>query len=271
MINLKKTGLTLSIFALLATTAYAEHQTFTFNINSNSIQNKVVPQSITIDNNTQSIKDLAKSNTVNKYDDLDSTIKDLAQRLLNSSRINQRHLDEIAITSFVDLHQFTKTSHFGRTISESFFDELFTRGFNITDFRGQEDLTINSNGEYFLTRDSQLLNKVVKNSYILVGTYSKFEDSILINARIINNTSGRIVASAKSYYNSTDCKLLENCKKKRRINIVSHDDYVIRKIASTPTNYISNKTTQASAICKTTKSRKLRYRSRKTNELSLIN
>ena len=154
---------------------------------------------------------------------LNKTIVDLADRLFSSSRIRNTNMSDIAITSFVDLDQFNKTTHFGRTISESFFDELFVRGFNVTDFRGQNSLSVNANGEYFITRNVEKLSKNIMNQYVLVGTYSKFEDSISINARIMDNSNGRIVASARSYYHSTDCKILENCieKKPRKLAIVT--------------------------------------------------
>ncbi len=202
---------------------------------------------------------------------LNTTIEDLAQKLLKSSRIPNIELEDIAITSFVDLHQFQKTTNFGRVISESFFDVLFTRGFNISEFRGQDNLTINANGEYFLTRDIKKLNKDVSNKYVLVGTYSKFEKKILISTRIINNTSGKIVAAARSYYNTNDCTVLNTCKKPRKINIKSHDSYVIRKISSEPINYHYNTNNNATAIYKTSYVKQNTKQTTKMKQISLIN
>lgn len=156
-----------------------------------------------------------------EHENLNQTILELSDKLLVSSRINRNDLGEIAITSFVDLHKLNKTTHFGRTLSESMFDELFIRGFNVSEFRGQKTLSVNSNGEYFITRDVNLLSKSVPNKYILVGTYSMFDDTILINARIINNTNGRVVASARSHYKTDNCKILENCKEPRKIKIIT--------------------------------------------------
>lgn len=168
-------------------------------------------------------------NQYSKYDQykysehqkLNNTILELSDKLLLSSRIDTSDFGEIAITSFVDLHKLNKTTHFGRTLSESLFDELFIRGFNVSELRGQKTLSVNSNGEYYITRDVNLLDANIPNKYILVGTYTMVEDSILINARIVDNKSGRIVASARSYYNSDDCRLLENCKKPRKIKIIT--------------------------------------------------
>lgn len=165
---------------------------------------------------------------INGHQELNNVITELADKLFLYNKLSGDN-EEIAITSFVDLHQLDRTTHFGRTVSEAFFDELFTRGFNVSDFRGQETLSINKNGEYFLTRDIKLLDKDVTSAYILVGTYSMFEGKILINARIIDNMSGKVLASARSNYLSNDCKILENCKKPRTINIVSGDPKKMNK------------------------------------------
>lgn len=152
---------------------------------------------------------------------VDDKIVELADSLLASSRIAQADMGNIAITSFVNLHNLSKTSSFGRTIGETFFNELFIRGFNVADFRGQNALTINPTGEFFITRDARKINKKVANSYVLVGTFSAIDKQVIINARIMDNQTGRVVASAKTYYRTTDCQLLNNCPVKRTIRIVS--------------------------------------------------
>ncbi|MGB5867997.1 MAG: FlgO family outer membrane protein [Arcobacteraceae bacterium] len=152
---------------------------------------------------------------------VDDKIVELADSLLASSRIAQADMGNIAITSFVNLHNLSKTSAFGRTLGETFFNELFIRGFNVADFRGQNALTINPTGEFFITRDVKKINKKVANSYVLVGTFSAIDKQVIINARIMDNQTGRIVASAKTYYQTTNCQLLNNCPVKRTIRIVS--------------------------------------------------
>jgi len=153
--------------------------------------------------------------------ELDDKIVELADSLLSSSRIAQSDMGNIAITSFVDLHNLSVTSSFGRTIAETMFNELFVRGFNVADFRGQNALTVNPSGEFFITRNVKLINKKIANSYVLVGTFSHVDGKLLINARIMDNRTGRVVASAKTYYATSDCHILGNCPKPRTIRIVS--------------------------------------------------
>jgi len=152
---------------------------------------------------------------------VDDKIVELADSLLASSRIAQADMGNIAITSFVNLHNLSRTSSFGRTIGETFFNELFIRGFNVADFRGQNALSVNPTGEFFITRDIKKINKKVVNSYVLVGTFSSIDKKVLINARIMDNQTGRVVAAAKTYYSTDDCNLLNNCPKARTIRITS--------------------------------------------------
>lgn len=151
---------------------------------------------------------------VKAYDQLEELVLDLANQLQSSNKLGATLPNEIAITAFVDLHQLNKTTKFGRTLSESFYNELFLRGFNILDFRGQHAISVNADGEFFITRDVKKLSKEVKNSYVLVGTYSSFGKGVAVNARIIDNSDGKVIASARSIYNvAGNCALFENCPK----------------------------------------------------------
>ena len=83
------------------------------------------------------------------------SINDIANQLLKNSRVNAT--DKIAITTFVDLHKLNRTTYFGRKLSESMFNELHVRGFNIIDIRGSKTIRVNADGEFFITRDIKLL------------------------------------------------------------------------------------------------------------------
>jgi TolB-like protein len=211
---------------------------------------------------------------ISNFDDLNSVVENLAEKLLYTSKIKYNKMEEIAVTSFVDLHKLDLTNNLGRNISESFFDVLFTRGFNVSDFRGQENLTINDSGEYFLTRDASLLNKEISNKYILVGTYTTFENKILISARIINNTSGRLVASARSYYHTTDCTVLNTCPKKRKINIVAGEAYSNFYNLPSKKRVVKKRTNRKLSIANANHKKSsytISNNKRRTKEISLLN
>jgi len=161
------------------------------------------------------------------YQNLNGAILAIADQLLTSN-IKKQANTRIVLTSLVQLSEFNKTTSFGRIVSESLFNELHIRKFNVTDFRGQDAIVVNKNGEFHITRDTGKLKNQIENSeYILVGTYSRFEDeSILINARIMDSLSGELISSARIIYAPKDCKLFDICATKRvssKIKIVTDE------------------------------------------------
>jgi len=155
---------------------------------------------------------------------LNDAILSLANQLSKNNKIPASDTGTITVTSIVNLDQLNKTSQFGRVVGESLYSELFIRGFNVTDFRGQNAISINNNGEFYITRNVSHLNSEVPNTYILVGTYSNIDGNVLINIRIMDNKTGKIVSSARAMYANDDCSMFGACNNsQRKIRIVSDD------------------------------------------------
>jgi len=151
----------------------------------------------------------------------ESTINSLATQMLENTKMQTNK--PVLFTSFVRLDNFKKTSEFGRVYSESMINELSNRGFNVIDFRGQVNVSINDKGEYFITRDIKKLKKSIQDTYIVVGTYSRQYKKVILNARVIDNHSGRILSSSRSTYLHglrNDCVIFKDCKAARKISIV---------------------------------------------------
>ncbi len=164
--------------------------------------------------NADYTKPYAKRNNI--YQDLNGVIVAIADQLLTSN-IKKQAQTNLILTSFVNLEQLNNTTTFGRLISESLFNELHIRKFKVTDFRGQDAIVVNANGEFHITRDTKKLkDQIDAVEYIVVGTYSRFEnESILINARIMDSLSGELISSARIIYHPKDCSLFNMCNKPR--------------------------------------------------------
>jgi len=152
------------------------------------------------------------ANIENIYQNLNGAIVAIADQLLISN-VSKNKNTNIILTSFVELNQFNKTTTFGRLLSESMFNELHIRKFHVSDFRGQDAVSVNADGEFHITRDiNKLKDNIESAEHIVVGTYVKFEnDTILINARILDSETGEIVSTARVIYNPIDCTLFDMC------------------------------------------------------------
>jgi TolB-like protein len=152
---------------------------------------------------------------------LEATITSLAAQMMQNKKMDTNK--PVLITSFVRLDEFKKTTEFGRVVSESLINELSNRGFNIIEFRGQMAVSINDEGEYFISRKPHEIKGSIPNTYVVVGTYSRQAGKIMLNARVIDNITGKIISSARSTYAhgvANDCMMFRDCAPARTINIV---------------------------------------------------
>ena len=152
---------------------------------------------------------------------LESTISSLSTQIMQNRKLDTNK--PVLITSFVRLDKLKETSEFGRVVGESLINELSNRGFNVIEFRGQMAVSINDQGEYFISRKPHEIKSQIPNTYIVVGTYSRQGGRIILNARVIDNITGKIISSARSTYKHNmvnDCMMFGDCAPARTINNV---------------------------------------------------
>lgn len=148
---------------------------------------------------------------------LQDTIVGIADILAMNLHKKNIATGNIAMTSFVELNNFSKTSKFGRLLSESLFHELNYNGVNVLDFRTKRALTVNGKGEFYLSRKVSAIKKSIYSKYVLVGTYTKTIDkNLLINARIVNSQNGDIISTSSVIFHKYDCKLFDTCRSSNR-------------------------------------------------------
>ena len=158
---------------------------------------------------------------VKRQTSFESTVNSLATQMLENTKMKTNK--PVLFTSFVRLDDLKKTSEFGRLYSESMINELSNRGFNVIEFRGQMNVSINDKGEYYITRDIKKLKKSIQDTYIVVGTYSRQYKQVVLNARVIDNHTGRILSSSRATYHHgyrEDCIIFKDCRPARKIKIV---------------------------------------------------
>lgn len=152
---------------------------------------------------------------------LENTITSLATQMMQNNKFLTNK--PVLITSFVRLDNLKKTTEFGRVIGESMISELSNRGFNVIEFRGQLAVSVNAQGEYYITRNVDKMRDKVQNTYVVVGTYSRQYGKIMLNSRVLDNQTGQIISTARSTYSHglrNDCVIFKDCKPPRTIKIV---------------------------------------------------
>lgn len=151
---------------------------------------------------------------------LDNTIKTIASDLMKNVKKDKLNKKSVVFTSLVSLKNLNHTNEFGNAFSESMISELHQKGFNIVDFRGQNAIVVKENGDFYLTKELYRLKPSIDDSYVFVATYSQLDqNSIAINARIIDFDTGEVITAAKDIYITDDCSIFGICQEKKDLSV----------------------------------------------------
>ena len=157
-----------------------------------------------LDNSTQFTPSKHHKTLVNYVEQMALDLVDTMQTELDVS---------IAVTSFVDLDaSLNNSSQLGNQLSESFIHQLQKFGYGIVDFKTSDHIAMNARGDFVFSRDiEQLADKHIA-SHVLSGTLIYRSSGVEVNARIIDISSKRVIASSNKtlpYYvlNNADIHL----------------------------------------------------------------
>lgn len=104
--------------------------------------------------------------------------------------------DSVAVTTVVDIDDLDKSSTLGREISRLVASRLTQRKFAVQDLNFTRALqVVPKTGELILSREAKLLIQNMKVQLVAVGSYANLNGVIYINIRLLNATSGIVIAS----------------------------------------------------------------------------
>jgi TolB-like protein len=88
---------------------------------------------------------------------------------------------------------------YGLQIQESLMTLATQAGLQVIDFKAMPMIKVGENYDMMLSRELAELNSVVKADYYLTGTYSEQENSLVVNIRLVDIRSTKILAAATDY------------------------------------------------------------------------
>ena len=137
--------------------------------------------------------------TVSEAAALRTEIQGLANELFrNLGDPENGGLDQgVLVCTFVELKKLTRTSSFGRYVAEQLMSEMQQHHYEVVEIRKSQAIMLQEKrGEFGLSRNPAEINQSVAAGAMLTGTYTSSKDSIVINARIIDNRSAKLLSSA---------------------------------------------------------------------------
>ncbi len=103
----------------------------------------------------------------------------------------------LVVCTFVDINNLYKTSSFGRYVAGQLMNELQRYSFTVIDMRKNQSVVMQEKrGEFGLSRDPDEVSSSHEAGAMLTGTYLVGEREIIVNASIVDNRKGGLLASA---------------------------------------------------------------------------
>jgi len=117
--------------------------------------------------------------------------------------------DVVLVSDFVNIDKLENRSKLGFLLSEHLKDSLLNKNIIIRQVELSENFSYGNHGLNLLTRDQRgIRNKSVNGKFAIAGTYTITTESLIVFIKLLDLTSGNILASASSN-TSIDDEILE--------------------------------------------------------------
>ena len=147
--------------------------------------------------NTQVEKATMASFTVDQY------VRDLSTQLSHKNG-SFKSSSRIAITSFflADALETGLAEGQGHGLSQQIQESLITQltqlGYNIIEYRLENNLNLSASADSMLSRDIAKLNQRQNIDYVITGTLTRQQHAYIINARMVNAQNNVITSAAST-------------------------------------------------------------------------
>ncbi|MGL4722175.1 MAG: FlgO family outer membrane protein [Desulfovibrionaceae bacterium] len=109
----------------------------------------------------------------------------------------------VLLTDIVDITNLKEESSLGKVFTEELYNEFVKRGISVREYRISNAIrTSESFGNSFLSeRNNNVLMQ--DNEFVMVGTYNIANDTVTLNARILDPHSGLVQKTASIFFRKT--------------------------------------------------------------------
>ena len=134
---------------------------------------------------------------------VDQYVRDLSTQLSHKNG-SFKSSSRIAITSFflADALETGLAQGQGHGLSQQIQESLITQltqlGYNIIEYRLENNLNLSASADSMLSRDIAKLNQRQNIDYVITGTLTRQQHAYIINARMVNAQSNVITSAAST-------------------------------------------------------------------------
>lgn len=107
---------------------------------------------------------------------------------------------EIVVASFVYLDSALQPrGQLGNQLAENFINDLQQIGLPVSDHKLTGTLDMNGAGDFVFSRDTSQISNLMEIGYVFSGTMQKNSRGVIVNARLMNFNTKRVIASSSKF------------------------------------------------------------------------
>ncbi|MBI5179575.1 MAG: hypothetical protein HZA04_10005 [Nitrospinae bacterium] len=103
----------------------------------------------------------------------------------------------MAVATFVDMDRLNRSNTFGRYVTENLMGHMSDLGFKVVEHRAAKRLLQQPNvGAHALTEETGEMMNAWKADSVLLGTYKKSGNTVMVHARLVSTGTQQVIAAA---------------------------------------------------------------------------
>jgi TolB-like protein len=147
--------------------------------------------------NRKSLPNFAAQNSLHRH------VEQLARQLLSTSQVID-NLNTVAIGTILPTYSnngqtLPQEKVLGLQIQESLMTFATQAGLHVIEYKTMPSIKITQTADKMLSRQVEELNQSISADYFLTGTYTKQENSTMVNIRLIQIPDNIVIAAATDY------------------------------------------------------------------------
>jgi TolB-like protein len=129
---------------------------------------------------------------------------DAVDNILERSQIAVEKDKPLIVSTVVFVSDLEKSSAFGRLLTEQISGRAAQLGYYVVEPKLRNNFAVKASGEHILSRDPDTLKKTFVAQAMITGTYAVGHDSVHVNLKLLELTTGRILSSTDYFIPSSD-------------------------------------------------------------------
>lgn len=127
-------------------------------------------------------------------------VEQMALDLIDTLELDTEQSSDIniGVTTIVDLDaSLTKSNQLGNQIAETLIHQLQKFGYGVVDFKTANTIDVTRRGDFVFSRNIKKLSDEHMATHVLAGTLIYRNNAVIVNTRVINVKTKKIVASSR--------------------------------------------------------------------------